>query len=289
MCTRALCRTLHRTIAALAFGLLAVGAQASVLYSVGPDAGFVPRTVNIVGAAGANPQFDLGDGSIAYNGGLTYSAAGNRFYAVANDSFGASSLVSFNSSGGGYTTLGVLGSGFLGGLTYNSGDGALYGIATDFLGNSTLYRISTDGSTVSALGAIGMGYYGGLTYNANNGRLYAVSGDAFGVQDQLNAIDISGSPTVTTVTLGDGSVSFSGGIAYDAASDLFFTIGNDMFGASSLDSFTLAAPATTTLVGALGFGFMNAGLTLYTPGAGVPEPATLLLLGAALLPVLRRR
>jgi hypothetical protein len=273
--------------AAASLALFTAQANAS-LFSVGPDANQVPRSFDAVGASGATSQFLLGDGSLGFNGGLTYRAANASFYAVANDSSGNSSLVSFTPAGSGsYSTVGSLGSGFLGGLAYNSADGNFYAVSSDFLGNATLNRISADGSTVTALGVIGMGNYGGLAYNPDDGKLYAISGDAFGVQSKLNAIDIATATVASTTDLGDGSLSFNGGLAYDDDANLFYAISNDFMGSSALDSFTVGGSATPTVVAALGQGYLNAGLAWVSdnPGGGgsVPEPGSTLLIAAALL------
>jgi hypothetical protein len=262
--------------------------SAALLYTIGPDAASVPRNLATVDPGGATPRFDLGDGSLGFNGGLAYDTANNRFYAIANDSLGNSSLVSFTLGGAGsVTTLASLGTGFIGGLAYNSADGYLYGISTDFMGNSSLYKISADGSTVTSLGVLGVGYQGGLTYNADDGKLYAISADMFGVQSQLDAIDITGAPSVSTVALGDGSVSFNGGIAYDPGADLFYAISNDSSAASTLDSFTFASASAPTAIAALGFGYLNASLAFgpdFNGGGGsVPEPSSFALLLAAML------
>ncbi len=257
------------------------------LYSVGPDGNYVPRSFDAVGSGGTANQFLLGDGSLGFNGGLAYRAANTSFYAVANDSFGSSSLVSFTLGGGGsYSTVGSLGSGFLGGLAYNSADGFFYAVSSDVSGNATLNRISATGGSVTALGAIGVGFYGGLVYNPDDGKLYGISADVFGVQSIVNAIDIA-TLSMVSANLGDGSESFTGGLAYDDSANLFYAIANDFQGSSVLDSFTAATSAAPTLVSALGQGYVNASLAWLAANSGgggsVPEPGSLLLMTTALL------
>ncbi|MCC6235133.1 MAG: hypothetical protein IT580_20990 [Verrucomicrobiales bacterium] len=101
---------------------------------------FVPRSFTSITEMGTvAPLFDLGDGSLALNGGLAYRGSNGLFYGIANDSFGNSSLVSFSLLGGGaLTTVGALGRGFLSGLAYDSTGDLLFAISNDWMGSSTL-------------------------------------------------------------------------------------------------------------------------------------------------------
>ncbi len=80
----------------------------------------------------------LGDGSLGFNGGLT-AGPGGVFYAIANDSLGASSFYRVQSNGtiSLIGSAGGLGSGFLGGLAYDSANSTFYAAVNDIAGNTT--------------------------------------------------------------------------------------------------------------------------------------------------------
>jgi hypothetical protein len=262
-------------------------ATAGVLYTIGPDTSFTPRSFTALLAGGAAPLFNLGDGSLAFNGGLTYRATDGRFYAVANDGGGNSSLESFNLAGAGTLTMNMnLGAGFLSGLTSDSSDGNLYAIADDPLsGDSSLDRISLGGASVTPVVDLGVGFEGGglftggLTFDPGNGLFYVLSADGFGISRVFSSIALNG--TVTPLfNLGDGSVSFNGGLLFDPSSGQFYAISNDSLGNSTVDTFTLGGAGVFTPLISIGQGFNNVGLA-ETPAT--PEPSCLALVGLGLL------
>lgn len=253
------------------------GLQAdALLYSIGADSSGIPRSFTAITPAGtAQPVFDLGDGSVAFLGGIAFHAPSNLFYAIANDSSGNSNLVSFSISGGGtFTSIASLGQGFLSGLTFGGAADQLFAISTDSFGQSILNTITVTG-VVTPIGILGVGFYGGLSYRSDDGLLYAISGDSFGVQRQFHSIDSATAGATFLFSLGDGSSAFSGGVAWDASSGLFYVIANDSFGTSTLQSFTLSGDSSRTVISPIGVGFGNAALTL-APVA-IPEPATWML------------
>jgi hypothetical protein len=256
---------------------------ASLLYSIGPDStGSTPSGFYSVTTGGtATWLFDLGDGTLGFNGGLAYRAGTNVFYAIANDSAGNSSLVSFSASGAStITTIASLGQGFLGGLAYNSANDSLYAISNDISGNSTLHQVGLTG-TASAVGSLGSGFYGGLTFNPANGLLYGFSADAWGTQREFQEINPATAAAAWQFELGDGSVSFNGGLAYSPGTDLFYVISNDAWG-STLQ--TLALSGTLAAVSGIGGGFWNVALAgPLDAGAPVPEPAMWLPLAGCLI------
>jgi hypothetical protein len=280
-----------RSVRAAAFLLFCVSSlSASILYTVGPDSSFVPRSFTSITEAGvASPLFDLGDGSLGITGGVAYRAATNQFYAIANDSVGNSSLVSFSLAGAGaYTMIGSLGQGYVSGLAYSSAEDRLYAISTDSLGQSNLNWLSFAGA-VNSVGVLGTGFNGGLAFRPSDGLLYAISGDAVGVQRAVQSVNPGTAAATLMFQLGDGSAAFTGGLAFSSA-DLFYTISSDWMGNSTLQSFTLGGGAgSLTPVAGIGGGFWNAGLADVTE---VPEPslwAPLVLLLAGLSGWLRRR
>lgn len=258
------------------------------LYSIGADAFGVGRNLTPVQPAGAVTA--LGDGSVAFNGGLAYLPAAGKLYAIENDAFGQSSLTSLVPAVS-LTDLAVpvaLGSGFYGGLAADTANATLYALASDPIGNSTLYSVGGTGAT--ALGAIGTGFYGGLTYDAADDSLYAIGSDDSFVQRRLFRINLAGgTPTATVLfDLGDGGVAFNGGLTFDASSGNFLAIGSDSFANSSLYSFTLAGAASLGDLGSVGVGFMNAGLAFAPAGAPVtpvPEPHVGWLVALGLPPI----
>lgn len=279
-----------RRIAALVV-LATWGCAASAaltLYAFGPDADGVGRVFTPV--LPTAPGVALGDGGVAFNGGLGFLASTGRFYAIENDALGNSALTSFSATAPSALAAPLaLGAGFYGGLAVDSGKSTLYAIASDAFGVSSLYRIDL-GVGATALGVLGSGYYGGLAFNSVDGELYAISGDDFGVQRRVSRIDpdAAGGPAVTALfDLGDGSLAFQGGLVFDALAAHFVVIGNDAFADSALYSFTGAgATSLVDLAAPVGVGFINVGLT-FGPDVTIepvptPEPAAALLLGIAL-------
>jgi hypothetical protein len=273
------------TLAAAAGLLATTGAHADdTLYSFGPDGDGIGRVFTPVQLA--SPGVTLGDGTVAFNGGLAWSSADNAMYAIENDSNGQSFLTSFSPSAPASLSAPVaLGQGFLGGLAFDTVAAQLYAIGSDAFGESTFYSVGPSGAV--ALGSLGTGFYGGLTYDTADHDFYAIGADDSFEPRRVSRIDVSGgAPVVTTVfDLGDGSVGFLGGIAWDAANARFVTIGSDSVGDSSLYSFSLGGADTLADLGSVGPGFVDAGLAFSsaTPVVpSIPEPSTavLLLVGA---------
>jgi len=264
--------------------LVGTAHAADSLYAFGPDGDGVGRVfTQVVPSA---PGVALGDGSVAFNGGLTYLASDQRFYAIQNDAYGNSALTSFTAAApSALSTPLALGTGFYGGLAADSGSSTLYAVASDSFGASTLYRIDTSSGAV-ALTALGLGFYGGLVFDSADGDLYAVGADDFGVQRRVSRIDLgaAGGPAVSTLfDLGDGSLGFQGGLAFDALAQRFVVIGNDAFAQSALYAFTtLGAASLVDLATPVGVGFVNVGLAFAPAVAAVPEPASIVLLAGAM-------
>ena len=90
-------------------------------YAIGSDDLGIARRVTRIDLGGGTPTattlFDLGDGSLAFNGGLAWDAAHGRFLVIGNDGVGPSALYSFAGSGAAsLANLGGIGNGF-----YNAG------------------------------------------------------------------------------------------------------------------------------------------------------------------------
>lgn len=272
-----------RSTSALLAALLAVTAPAfAALHTIGPDTQGVGRVFTDVDApAGA---VSLGDGSMAFNGGLAFSVADDRFYAIANDSFGQSVLTSFSAEDpASLSTPITLGSGFVGGLAAQGS--RLYAVGQDFYGAASLYQV--DGAGARLVGALAGGLYGGLTFNPRDGLLYGIAADDLGVQRRLVSIDATamGGPSTTVLfDLGDGSRAFQGGLAWDDTDARFVAIANDATGASQLVAFSSTGASTLMdLATPLGAGYVNAGLAWTAPAVPEPQAAVLFVLGLASL------
>lgn len=268
---------------ALALGA-AAPARAAPTYTFGPDGQGVGRVFGTVAPGTATPLASLGDGSVAFNGGLAYSSAAGRFFAIGNDSLGNASLVSFTAAAPGTFTVNqpLAVAGFTGGLAVNGN--LLYAVATDATGASSLYSMDLTGGSLNLLGALSGALYAGLAYDADDGLLYGIAADASGVARSVRRISLAGAVSDSELfQLGDGSLAFNGGLAYDDQADLFNVIANDVMASSGLMSFDLTGSASLAALGAsFGSGYLNAGLAIGPPGGGggggggntVPEPAT---------------
>jgi hypothetical protein len=101
------------------YGGLTYNADDGKLYAIA-GTGVMRSVVEIdivdIATVVAMPLFDLGDGSLSFNGGLAYDDAADLFYVIGNESFVNSALFSFTLDGGGtdLTPIGTsFGQGFL--------------------------------------------------------------------------------------------------------------------------------------------------------------------------------
>jgi len=112
-------------------GGLALGGG-GLFYAIGTDAGtYVPSFFSVNPTTGVTtPLFAIGDGSLGYNGGLTFDPANGFFYALAS---GASESVLVRIGLDGSVTavqsLGLLG--YQGGVAYDASSGGLFALRTD--------------------------------------------------------------------------------------------------------------------------------------------------------------
>jgi hypothetical protein len=98
-----------RSLIALGFLLAVSGASLTAepfLFTIGPDNNFVPRSFTSISvdASSVTSLFNLGDGSLGFNGGLTFRPTDGLFYAIANDGSGNSTIQSFSLAGAGTLT-----------------------------------------------------------------------------------------------------------------------------------------------------------------------------------------
>ena len=172
---------------AIVLAASAVSAASPILYSIGGDDSGIPRRVTSMdpGLGTTSVLFDLGSPVDGFGySGLTSS--NGRFFAVQEDSFGDSELVSFLPNGGGaYTSVLALTAAnaplFNGGLTYDTADGNFYAMGNFSVGASNFYRINVGTNTITKLfEVLGNGYLGGVTYNALDNSFYAIQDDSSG-------------------------------------------------------------------------------------------------------------
>jgi hypothetical protein len=269
-------KTLLLTLCAV---VSSVAAQATTLYTIGPDPStFTPDRFTKIntGTQATTQMFSLANGTLGFNGGVAYDAGSNLFYTMSNDSQGNSQLESLSLAGPTFTGLLSPGTGFNGGLTFDGANHRLYAVENDVNGASTLFAMPpTLAGSASPVLSLGVGFTGGLAYDSLNGLLYAISNDGNGTStlEQINTAG-NGSVTPLAVILGSG---FLGGLAFDPTSNLFYAIGSDNTGFSTLYSFNLASNHASALFG-LGFGYINAGLAIapdMNVGPPVPEPSAL--------------
>ena len=249
------------------------GLMATNLFSVSADpVTFVPDQFStVIVPLSVGTIATLGDGSFAFNGGLT-AGPGGLLYAIANDSSGASSFYSVGLDGS--TMLiggaGGLGSGFLGGLAYDSSNGSFFAAVLDTLGNTSLYRVKPGGVAVALGQALGTGF-SGLAYDSNNGLFYGIGNDSGG---NSTLYDFSlGGPVNTVGALGVGF----GGLTYDSTLDAFWAIQGVNNAGSQLFQISPAGAESSSFM-TLGDGFAELATIVPTP-----EPAPIETVGGVLL------
>jgi hypothetical protein len=254
-----------------------------ILYSVSGDLSGVQRVLEKLDAGtSVTPLTTLGDGSTAFNGGLVYRPGDDLLYAIENDGFNVSTLVSMSTDGNLTPFQLQLGNGFIGGLTFDPSDQLFYAIGT-FRDLQALYSIDITGpGTVNMLFLLSGGLYnGGLAYHAGDGGLYTIFQDN-NANSSIGKIDLS-TQVVTPasgLTLGQG---FYGGLASDGTQ--FYAISTDANADSTLWKFQPTDGSPTQIMG-VGQGYYAAGLAVVQ----TPEPGSLWLCAAFLfaLPLVRR-
>jgi len=274
------------------FALLASAAPASLLYIADSDGGTVstlspgglpvelvtglayPRAIAVYGGRllvadnDEIKQFDASTGAslgvfatLTGVDSLVVDLLGNVFAASSTDG----SLVKYNSSGA--TVASVTGLDTPGSLALDD-QGRLFVTQNDGLNGMQGFRyLAADLSTIGAFITSGLNTPMAATYHG--GTLYI--SDLFGGIDQ---VDSSGNVT----TFASTNLSFPWGLAFNSDGDLFV--------ANSSDGFIHRFDSSGTFVDSPASGFITpSGLAF----AEVPEPATYLLFGGALLALGTRR
>jgi len=158
------------------YGGLSVGPTDNVFYAIGTASG-IPALYRIEPAlSNVTWLFNVGDGSLGFNGGLTYDSKDGLFYAVAMDGDGNSYLYSIDTVASHATLIGAtLGTGYTGGIAYDAANDDFLAIENDSAGYSSLQQI-TLGSSPSVSNVYGFivyanwGYWNaGLTFGPEDG------------------------------------------------------------------------------------------------------------------------
>lgn len=128
-------------------GGLALG-SGGLFYAIGTDADtYIPWFFSINPKTGVTTSlFALGDGSLGYNGGLTYDPADGFFYALASGE--SESALQKIGLGGSVTTAQLLGlSGYQGGVAYDAASGNFFAVRTDADSYAYLEQIAPGNAT----------------------------------------------------------------------------------------------------------------------------------------------
>jgi hypothetical protein len=208
----------------------------------------------------------LGDGSLAFNGGLVLGPDGS-LYAIANDSTAAGSFYRLQQDGAATLigTAGGLGSGFFGGLAYDSATALYYAAVLDSLGDTTLYSITSGGFATSLGQDLGTGF-SGLAYDSANGLFYGIGNDNTGFS---TLYDFSLGGSVNTVAgLGYGF----GALTYDPLSNVLWAIDPVNNAGSQLFQITSAGAVSSAYM-TLGDGFVELAANTPEPSAALEIPA----------------
>jgi hypothetical protein len=271
----------------------AVTGNAGTIYTFGADGVGAPDSLNSMNPASSLSVLPVlspvGGGNIGFNGGLVGS--GSLLYGIGNDSNGFATLYSMGTDGLNVTAVSFQfnTSGDATGVVFQNGlavvAGTYYAIGQGAT-SENLYQIGNGTATeVQTLDAFN-GTYAGLAWDPTANAFYAiVAGGTTG--DYLVQFALNGTPSIiATLTDLDGAqigthlgglVDTGGGILYDIYTDPgTFTGQLEQINVSGTPQTTLLYDTQIPLA-------QNAGIATFLPPPGVPEPATGVEAGAALL------
>jgi hypothetical protein len=231
----------------------------------------------------------VGGGNIGFNGGLV--GFGSLLYGIGNDSNGVATLYSmgtggqglaavssqFNTSGDGTGVIFQNGLAVVGGTFYAIGAGT---------NSEALYQIGNGTATeVQTLNTFN-GTYAGLAWDSAANAFYAiVAGGTTG--DYLVQFALSGTPSiVANLTALDGSQigTHLGGLADAGGGILYDIYTNPSSFTGQLELINVSgSPQASTLYDTQIPLAQNAGIATFPSSSGVPEPATGVEAGGALL------
>lgn len=238
--------------------------DSGVLYKVG----VLNAEVEAIGATG-----------IALPSGLEFTPDGSTLYAISN---APNHIYRVDAGTGASTLVGGLGSGFQfeGGLAFASNTLAYFTNGST-AGDARLFKLDLPTLTVSEVGNMGAADINGLAWR-DDGMLVGLDR----VSNALVTINPHTAVLSTLATIPDtvgsvGGMTVYSGFAYFATSGS----GGSLPGSNSLYATDLYS-GSSFLVGAFPPAISGLGLSGL---AAVPEPATLLALGAGLAALLRRR
>lgn len=216
---------------------------------------------SLVGSLGANYEF----------GDLAFDTARNTMYMV--DGWGAgfnaiSNLYSVDLTTGAATLIGSTGARDLFGLVYDPRTDKLY--SSQSTTSTGVFELDRNTGAATAVGGPSNVSLDGLTYNSNTGDIvgtFAGPGSFWSV-DRVTGV-------VTLLSNGDGFVN-NNGLAYEAGGNAYYTL--DWSG--DLYKYDANTYTRTLVAGGLG---AHDGLAI------VPEPGTMIALGAGLAALAARR
>jgi len=263
--------------------VLASPGAAATLASISADGAGVPRQLQLIDSqtGSVSSPFALGDAGHAFTGGLAWSPGAQRYFTIYEDA-GQSVLASFDLAGGGSLLNAALAldAGVWRGLTFDPSSDTFYALYSAWFGPWELRQINVGAGSVTPLFSGPAAGFGGMTY-VQPGQLTALFTNGGG-EYQLHAIDV----TAQTITPFGASfpMNMNGGLAWDSSTGTrYFAIGSDNQGASSLYSIAADGNAYQSPFG-VGGGYFYAALSgggSAAQPAAIPEPSTLLLVGAA--------
>ena len=238
---------------ALAQSAYTVEETRDALYTIDLTTG----ATSLVGSLGVSYEF----------GDLAFDASRNTLYAVSGRGTSPSLLYSVNTTTGAATLIGSTGQIEMFGLVYDPVTDKLYG--SQSTGAQGFFEINRNTGAASAIGNPGINL-DGLTYNSSTGDIvgtFAGPGSFWSVDRVTGA--------VTQLSGGSGFVD-NNGLAYEAGGNAYYTL--DWSG----DLYKYDANSYTRSLVAGGLGAHD-GLAI------VPEPGTMIALGAGLAALAARR
>jgi hypothetical protein len=208
-------------------------------------------------------------GTVSANAGTTAGLAHDRVNNIVYlTSTGNDSVYTLDILTGTATLIGAYGDAaiVMHGLEYDESTGILYGVSSH---NNGLYNIDKTTGAATLIGTSGLTSFTNLGYNSDTDVMYATNSGSDSFYSMNRA---TGATTLIGALTGPTNPN---GVAYNFDNDTMYLVDNSTDTLYTIDLTTGAA----TVVGSTGTGNLL-GL-VYIAAAAVPEPGTVLLIGAA--------